>query len=160
VTLRRQILPPSSYTSKIKATRFSVNIQLPTRLPGVTTLNPTNHILTAVETSNIFQQYISPPDTCQTNLKFRTGIMLVILTYNKCSHTVYVVIFMIYLHIKFQTLSFRGSLFIGVKQPYSPVVFNLFCSRTPRYNFSSTLYPQSCWYIMQVIYILYNLHLK
>jgi hypothetical protein len=24
------------------------------------------------------------------------------------------------------------------------VVFNLFCSRTPRYNFSSTLYPQSC----------------
>jgi hypothetical protein len=33
------------------------------------------------------------------------------------------------------------------------VVFNLFCSRTPRYNFSSTLYPQSCWYIMQVIHI-------
>jgi hypothetical protein len=28
-----------------------------------------------------------------------------------------------------------------------------FCSRTPRYNFSSTLYPQSCWYIMQVIHI-------
>jgi hypothetical protein len=36
---------------------------------------------------------------------------------------------------------------------YSPVAFNLFCSRTPRYNFSSsTLYPQS-WYIMQVIHI-------
>jgi hypothetical protein len=33
------------------------------------------------------------------------------------------------------------------------VVFNLFCSRTPRYNFYSTLYPQSCWYIMQVINI-------
>jgi hypothetical protein len=33
------------------------------------------------------------------------------------------------------------------------VVFNLFCSRTPRCNFSSTLYPQSCWYIMQVIHI-------
>jgi hypothetical protein len=36
----------------------------------------------------------------------------------------------------------------------SPVVFNLFCSRTPRYNFSSTLYPQSCWYIMKVIHII------
>jgi hypothetical protein len=33
------------------------------------------------------------------------------------------------------------------------VVFNLFCSRTPRYNFSSTFYPQSSWYIMQVILI-------
>jgi hypothetical protein len=33
------------------------------------------------------------------------------------------------------------------------VIFNLFCSRTPRYNLSSTLYPQSCWYIMQVIHI-------
>jgi hypothetical protein len=35
----------------------------------------------------------------------------------------------------------------------SAVVFNLFCSWTPRYNFSSTLYPQSCWYIMHVIHI-------
>jgi hypothetical protein len=34
------------------------------------------------------------------------------------------------------------------------VVFNLFCSRTPRYNISSTLYPQSCWCIIQVIYSL------
>jgi hypothetical protein len=34
-----------------------------------------------------------------------------------------------------------------------PVAFNPFCSRTPRYNFSSTLYPQRCWYIMQVIHI-------
>jgi hypothetical protein len=33
------------------------------------------------------------------------------------------------------------------------VVFNLFCSRTPRYNLYSTLYPQSCWYVMQVIHI-------
>jgi hypothetical protein len=29
-----------------------------------------------------------------------------------------------------------------------------FCSRTPRYNFSSTLYPQSCWCIIQVIHSL------
>jgi hypothetical protein len=36
------------------------------------------------------------------------------------------------------------------------VVFKLFCFRTPRYNFSSTLYPQSCWYIMQVIHIVTN----
>jgi hypothetical protein len=35
-----------------------------------------------------------------------------------------------------------------------PVVFNLFCSRTPRYNFSWTLYPQSCCCIIQVIYSL------
>jgi hypothetical protein len=34
------------------------------------------------------------------------------------------------------------------------VVLNLFCSRTPRYNFSSTLYPQSCWCIIQVIHSL------
>jgi hypothetical protein len=33
-------------------------------------------------------------------------------------------------------------------------VFNLLCSRTPRYNFSSTLYPQSCWCIIKVIHIL------
>jgi hypothetical protein len=31
---------------------------------------------------------------------------------------------------------------------------NLFCSRTPTYNFSSTLYPQSCWCIIQVIHSL------
>jgi hypothetical protein len=37
---------------------------------------------------------------------------------------------------------------------YTPVVFNLFCSRTPRCNFSSTLYPQSCWCIIQVIHSL------
>jgi hypothetical protein len=40
------------------------------------------------------------------------------------------------------------------------VVFNLFCSRTPKYNLSSTLYPQSCWCIIQVIYIVYNLRVK
>jgi hypothetical protein len=34
----------------------------------------------------------------------------------------------------------------------SPVVFNLFCSHTPRYNFCSTLYPESCWCIIQVIH--------
>jgi hypothetical protein len=33
-----------------------------------------------------------------------------------------------------------------------PVVFNLFCSRTHRYNFSSTLYPKSCSCIIQVIH--------
>jgi hypothetical protein len=32
------------------------------------------------------------------------------------------------------------------------VVFNLFCSRTPRYNFSSTLYPQSSLCIIPVIH--------
>jgi hypothetical protein len=37
---------------------------------------------------------------------------------------------------------------------FTPVVFNLFCSRTPTYNFSSTLYPQSCWCIIQVIHSL------
>jgi hypothetical protein len=46
------------------------------------------------------------------------------------------------------------------------VVFNLFCSRTPRYNFSSPLYPQSYWctiYIWAIIYIqnkLNKLHSK
>jgi hypothetical protein len=34
------------------------------------------------------------------------------------------------------------------------VVFNLFCSRTARYNFFSTLYPQSCWCIIQVMHSL------
>jgi hypothetical protein len=29
----------------------------------------------------------------------------------------------------------------------TPVVFNFLCSRTPRCNFSSTLYSQICWYI-------------
>jgi hypothetical protein len=33
----------------------------------------------------------------------------------------------------------------------------LSCSRTPRCNFSSTLYPRSCWCIIQVIH---SLHLK
>jgi hypothetical protein len=34
------------------------------------------------------------------------------------------------------------------------VVFNLFCSPTPRYNISSTLHTQSCWRIIQVIHSL------
>jgi hypothetical protein len=34
------------------------------------------------------------------------------------------------------------------------VVFNLLCSRTPSYKFFSTLYPQSCWCIIQVIHSL------
>jgi hypothetical protein len=38
--------------------------------------------------------------------------------------------------------------------PSKRVVFNLFCSRTPTYNFSSTFYPQSCWFIIQVIHSL------
>jgi hypothetical protein len=29
------------------------------------------------------------------------------------------------------------------------IVLNIFCSRTPRCNFSSTLYPQNCWCIIQ-----------
>jgi hypothetical protein len=33
------------------------------------------------------------------------------------------------------------------------VVFNLSCSLTPRYNFSSTLYPQSFWCLIQVIIV-------
>jgi hypothetical protein len=53
--------------------------------------------------------------------------------------------------------------FVCLRVPSSPSdhvaqsrveVFNLFCSRTPRYNFSSTLYPQSCWCIIQVIHSL------
>jgi hypothetical protein len=39
----------------------------------------------------------------------------------------------------------------------SAMIFNLFRSRTPIYIFSSTLYPQSCWCIIQVTH---NLHLK
>jgi hypothetical protein len=31
------------------------------------------------------------------------------------------------------------------------LTFDLFCSRIPRCNFSSVLYPQSCWCIIQVI---------
>jgi hypothetical protein len=38
--------------------------------------------------------------------------------------------------------------------PLHTVVLNLSCSRTPRCNFSSTLYPQSCWCIIQVIHSL------
>jgi hypothetical protein len=38
----------------------------------------------------------------------------------------------------------------SVSQLSRPAVFNRFCSCTPRYNFSSTLYPQSCWCIIQV----------
>jgi hypothetical protein len=34
------------------------------------------------------------------------------------------------------------------------VVFNRFCSRTPRYDFSSTLYTLSCWCIIQVMHSL------
>jgi hypothetical protein len=41
---------------------------------------------------------------------------------------------------------------------FRAVVFSLFCSRTPRYNFSSTLYPQNCWYIMQVIHTYCIIH--
>jgi hypothetical protein len=39
-----------------------------------------------------------------------------------------------------------------------PVVFNLFCSRTPSYNFSSTLYLQNCWCIIQVFFFFNRLH--
>jgi hypothetical protein len=33
-----------------------------------------------------------------------------------------------------------------------PEAFNLFCSRTPKYNLSSTLYHQSCWCIIRDIH--------
>jgi hypothetical protein len=33
----------------------------------------------------------------------------------------------------------------GMQHCFRAVVFNLSCSRTPRYNLFSTLYPQSCW---------------
>jgi hypothetical protein len=33
---------------------------------------------------------------------------------------------------------------------FTPAVFKLFCSSAPRRNFSSTLYPQSCWCIIEV----------
>jgi hypothetical protein len=39
------------------------------------------------------------------------------------------------------------------------VVFNLFSSRTLRRNFSSTLYPQSCWHYFK-LYTVYSLQLK
>ena len=45
-----------------------------------------------------------------------------------------------------------GGIVIGL--PSRPVVFNLFCSRTSTYNFSSTLSPQSCWCIIQVVHSL------
>jgi hypothetical protein len=38
-------------------------------------------------------------------------------------------------------------------QYFRAVVFNLLCSRTPRYNFSSSLYPRS-WCIIQVLHSL------
>jgi hypothetical protein len=51
--------------------------------------------------------------------------------------------------------SYIWSCFVAWAEPWSrPVVFNLFCSRTPRYNFASTLYPQRCWCIIQVIHSL------
>ena len=37
---------------------------------------------------------------------------------------------------------------------FSPVIFNLIRLRTPRYIFSSTLHPLSCWCVMQVIHSL------
>jgi hypothetical protein len=43
-------------------------------------------------------------------------------------------------------------LFLPVCSVYcSPMAFSLICSRTPRCNFCSTLYPQSCWCIIQFI---------
>jgi hypothetical protein len=66
---------------------------------------------------------------------------------NSCSHDNEVPAF--YATLRFMTVSWQR----GTERYSIPVVFNLFCSRTPRYNFSSTLYPQSCWYIMQVIHI-------
>jgi hypothetical protein len=54
-------------------------------------------------------------------------------------------------------------------EPYEPLLDDAvtsytsgtqtFYSHTPRYNFSSTLYPQSCLSTIQVIQV-YNLHLK
>jgi hypothetical protein len=43
-----------------------------------------------------------------------------------------------------------------IKAMLSPmaVLFNLFRSRTPRYDFSLILYPQSSWCIIQVIHSL------
>jgi hypothetical protein len=35
---------------------------------------------------------------------------------------------------------------------HTPVIFNPFCSRTPRCNLSSTLYLLSCWCMIQVIH--------
>jgi hypothetical protein len=34
---------------------------------------------------------------------------------------------------------------------FRAVVFNIVCSRTPKWKFSSTLYPQRCWCTIQVI---------
>jgi hypothetical protein len=43
---------------------------------------------------------------------------------------------------------------LGLTQPPIPVISNLCRSRTPRYIFSSTLYTQSFWCIIQVIHCL------
>jgi hypothetical protein len=40
-----------------------------------------------------------------------------------------------------------------------PVVFNVLCSRTPRYNFASTLYPKVVG-VKFKLYTVCNLHLK
>jgi hypothetical protein len=40
----------------------------------------------------------------------------------------------------------------------SAVVFNFLCSRTPRCNFTSTLYPQTCWCLIQVIHSLQSIY--
>jgi hypothetical protein len=37
-------------------------------------------------------------------------------------------------------------------QAFKPVVFNLFCSRTPTCNSYSILYPQMCWCIILTYY--------
>jgi hypothetical protein len=47
---------------------------------------------------------------------------------------------------------FLLSFILRRSQSSRALVFNLFCSRTPRYNLSWTLYPQSCWCIIQVIH--------
>jgi hypothetical protein len=47
------------------------------------------------------------------------------------------------------SMSSRSAL--GPTQPLTPAVFNRFCSCFPRCNFSSTLYCQSCWCIIQIM---------
>jgi hypothetical protein len=39
---------------------------------------------------------------------------------------------------------------------HGSVILNIFCSRTPRYNFSSTSYPQICWCIITTPFTPYN----
>jgi hypothetical protein len=57
-------------------------------------------------------------------------------------------------HCRINVLIIFGAILVVRNQEHcaKSVVFNLFPPRTPRDIFHSTLYPQSCWCIIQVIH--------